>query len=627
MLAIRSRALSSAADAVGCFALLCASSCAAIAAQQAPVNAGAAPVSQATPPAATISVTAREVLLDVVVTDAKGNPVSGLRPSDFTVLEENQPQTIRRLEEHLPMSADDVARLTATPPLPPNTFTNYVPVINTNASTVVLLDALDTPTAAQQYLRKQLIDYLKNMQPGASIAIFQLDTEMRLIQGFSSDQAALLAAAESKRDMPSIQRPINGNREIYERTKREILRDGMNALGRYLAGFPGRKNLVWFTGQVPLTIFGTGMGNPFKDSFGVVGGSLGDLSDLTDQLTISRVAIYPVDSRGLDDGFDMSPAAGPHAHSGAGFMERMNNDIYDLTTIANNTGGKAYFNTNGLKDVIADIVRNGSNYYSLAYSTTNTQWNGEYRHIRVIVNRPGVQVQHRQGYYAVNRDQAEQRQIAAIQRRAARGQTAPPAENAPPAEPAPVANTPSSILPEQTADGAIVHHTRGGFQDAMILGAVPPTEIVFRASLRTGDAVQKFAKNTALPQGNYLQAGFQTRPFRTDTLLFQADMHHVRLTQTPDGVRHGQIEFAAIVYDQQGTPVNSLLSTAELDLSDATYQRLLQEGFSMRQQIAVPVKGNYFLRLGVHDVAGDQIGALEIPVDALHPGIAGQGLQ
>jgi VWFA-related protein len=568
-------------------------------------------------PTTTLSVTAREVLLDVVVTDAQNHPVTGLKPWDFKILEENQPQTIRRLEEHLPMSADDVARLTAVPPLPPNTFTNYVPLINTNASTVILLDALDTPITAQQYLRGQLIDYLKAMQPGASIAIFQLDTEMRLIQGFSSDQATLLAAAESKRNMPSLQRPINGNRTIYEQTKREILRDGMNALGRYLAGFPGRKNLVWFTGQVPLTVFGTGFDNPFKDSFGVVGGSLGDFSDLTDQLTLSRVSIYPVDSRGLDDGFDMSPTAGPHAHSGPSFMERMNNDIFDLTSIANNTGGKAYFNTNGLNNVIAEIVRNGSNYYSLAYATTNTQWDGEYRHIKVTVNRPGVQLQYRPGYYATDRSAAEQKQIAAIERRGAHGQTAPPADT-----------TPTSILPpDQTADGAVVHHTHGGFQDAMVLGAIPPTEIVFKASLATGNDVQKFEKHTPLPQGNYLQAAFQARPFRTDTILFQADMHRIRLTQTPDGLRHGAVEFAAVLYDQRGEPVNSLLSTAQLDLTAATYQKLLHDGFSMRQQIAVPVKGNYFLRLGVHDVTGDQVGALEIPVDALQPGIAGQGLQ
>ena len=237
-------------------------------AQQAPAS--------AQPSVTTLSVTTREVLLDVLVTDASGHPVTGLKPSDFNVMEEDAPQSIKNLEEHHPMTAADVARLTTARALPPNTFTNFTPVLNTNASTVILLDALDTPLTAQMYLRQQVINYLKNMQPGASIAIFQLDTEMRLIQGFSSDQQMLLAAAESKRDMPSLQRPIRGTNEEYRRVKRETLRDGLQSMGRYLAAFPGRKNLIWFTGEVPLTIFGTGLGTPFKDSFDVLGGASPD---------------------------------------------------------------------------------------------------------------------------------------------------------------------------------------------------------------------------------------------------------------------------------------------------------------------------------------------------------------
>ena len=53
---------------------------------------------------------------------------------------------------------------------------------------------------------------------------------------------------------------------------------------------------------------------------------------------------------------------------------------------------------------------------------------------------------------------------------------------------------------------------------------------------------------------------------------------------------------------------------------------MLATGLPARQEIAVPVKGNYFLRVGVHDVASDHIGALEIPVDEVHPGVFGQGL-
>ena len=95
----------------------------------------------------------REILLDVLVTDAAGNPVIGLKASDFKITEEGDPQVIKSLEEHHPMSAAEVAKLKSGPALPPNTFTNFTPVLNTNASTVILLDALNTPITAQMYLR------------------------------------------------------------------------------------------------------------------------------------------------------------------------------------------------------------------------------------------------------------------------------------------------------------------------------------------------------------------------------------------------------------------------------------------------------------------------------------------
>ena len=100
----------------------------------------------------------------------------------------------------------------------------------------------------------------------------------------------------------------------------------------------------------------------------------------------------------------------------------------------------------------------------------------------------------------------------------------------------------------------------------------------------------------------------------------------LRLRRTPNGARQGTVETVTIVYDQTGDRVNSLITTAMLKLSEADYRKLLADGFQERQEIAVPVKGNYFLRVGVHDVASDRIGVLEIPVDAVHPGVAGQAL-
>jgi VWFA-related protein len=565
--------------------------------------------SAAAPPAVpTLAVTSREVLLDVSVVDAAGRPVTGLRASDFTVTEDGVTQTVKRLEEHLPMSADDTARMQSGPSLPPNTFTNYTPMANSNARVVILLDALDTPVTAQEYLRNQLIAFLKSMQPGPAIAIFQLADDIRLIQGFTADRQALLAAAQSSRDMPSLFRPVDGNRVEYRESKHELVRASMQMLGRYLAGFPGRKSLIWFTGdlpvftgQNPLSLIGSGHAYPFKDTF-----SLDELPDdpgsLADEQTLSRVAVDPVDARGLE---------------GGALLARMSKDIYNLESVAHATGGKAFYNTNGFKEILADIVSNSSNYYSLSYAPANRSWDGQFRHIKVTVDRPNLRVQHREGYFAYNRDAAEQRQAASLARRiASRG-----------GQPAPVVTTQSSGLPgQEDQSGALVRHPKGGFDAAMLLGAVPPTELVFTASLAPGDAIVKLKKNAPLPQGNYLRAAWQDKPFRNDTILFNLNVHHVKWTQTGDGIRHALVDCVTIVYSQDGAPVNSLLSTAQLDVDEAKWHALLHSGLPVVQQIAVPVKGNYFLRLGVHDQGYDRIGALEIPVDQIKIGIRGQGL-
>ena len=225
-------------------------------------------------PSATLSIAAREVLLDVVVTGRNGQPVTGLTPADFTIVEEGQSQRLAHLEEHHPMSGGDLARLKSMPQLPPNTFTNYTPVANTNSSTVILLDALNTRIEDQMELRQELIDYIKHMQPGTPIAIFRIDTEMHLIQGFTADPAVLLDAAKSKRNLPSLQKLLPGTREEYGSIRSDILSSGFRLMGLYLGGFPGRKNLIWITGSIPSTYrndpLASSLGMSFRDDVDVL---------------------------------------------------------------------------------------------------------------------------------------------------------------------------------------------------------------------------------------------------------------------------------------------------------------------------------------------------------------------
>ena len=577
------------------------------------------PASIAAQPAPSLTITSREVLLDLVVTDQQRRPVTGLTAADFTITEEKQPQILRHMEEHATLSAADVAKLKAAPPLPPNTFTNFAPVANSNAYTVILLDALNTPLDAQMELRGQLISYLKHMEPGTPIAIFQLDTQMRLVQGFSTDPKVLLAAADGKRNMPSLQKPVRGDHYYNVVSKNQILGEGMQSIGRYLAGFPGRKNLVWFTGSVPQWAVGSPtleeverrVGNPFKDSFNVFDDQI---AGLTDAMSLSRVAVYPIDARGLQT-LPQFDASRRHAGNTTGFYNRQAFGHLELDQVADATGGKAYYNTNGLKETLTEIVNNGSNYYTLAYSTTNQQWDGKFRHIRITVNRPGVKLQYRPGYYAVDRTQLEQRQLASLQKRIAAGQQV--------AQAVPQASQDAPVVDE---NGATIKRPKGGFDAVMALGAVPPTEIVFTASVDIDNSLVKLSKSDALPKDNYLKPEYKDKPFHNFNLDIHTDPRSLSITQSSDGKRHGSLQVVAALYTSDGDMINSIEKMVNLDLTDASYRNLLDDGLPVKLQISVPLKGNYFLRVGIHDISSDRVGAVEIPVDQIHPNIVPQAL-
>ncbi len=377
-------------------------------------DAPAAAADQAQPAAPVISVTTHEVLLDVVVTDG-GRAVTGLKASDFTVLEDGKPQVVASLEEHVPISAALNAQAAPSPALPSNTFTNFVPAANTNAYTVILLDALNTRLDDQMSLRLALIKYLKKMQPGPPVAIFERDTKMHLVQGFTSDPQVLLAAAESERDRPAMPNVIRATREEYLEYRLDEVSLGFQLLGRYLAAFPGRKNLIWFTGALPQSNILTPMGDPFNDEFKILEG---DPHDLTAALTLSRVAVYPIDSRGLQAAPQYTAAAKgpPAANAPVQFETGQAFQHLALDSIAESTGGRAYYNSNGLGAKITEIEENGSSYYTLTYATTNKTWNGEFQHIKVAVDRPNVKLQYRQGYYAVDRTKQEKAQLDDIQK-------------------------------------------------------------------------------------------------------------------------------------------------------------------------------------------------------------------
>jgi len=566
-------------------------------------------------PALTLKVAAREVVVDVQVLDKKGQPLTGLTADDFKIVEEREPQSIRSFEEHRPKPALEVENPKLAPSLPLNTFTNYTPVANQGTPIVILIDAMDTTsTDLQMERRVALINYFKHLPPGQPpIAIFQFDRTLRMIQGFTSDPKVLLAAAESLRDMPndslppSVMAAMGTPDELRERQK--AIENAMRMLTRYIAGYPGRKHLVWFTWQMPMS--------PIPEKIvPVTGSQKGDAQALTDVLTINRVTVSVVDSAGLANP-EIFP--GPASVGRAmGSAHRLFN-LTNMDMVADQAGGKAYYNSNDLTAVITDLINTGSNYYTLVYSTTNTNWNGEYRSIKVLVDRPDVTLRHKQGYYALNLNTAAQGKVSSDEKR--RGEAAELASTTGASAAAPSLRKSPGIASgaAPSASPAAPTPQKTGFQQVMELGAAPPTEILLVAHIEPDTNQGREGKDAPLPAENFMKTDWQHKPFRTYTVVLNADAGSILLDKTPDGARHGKIEIAAVLYTQENEQVNSIFRSVAFALNPDQYRRLLATGLLTKMQFAIPVKGNFFLRLGIHDVNGDKIGAFEIPVDQIKP--------
>src|ERR1035437_2648936 len=134
------------------------------------------------PPASTLKVYAHETIVDVTVTDAKGNPVHGLTKENFAVKEDNKPQPIHSFAEFGNIEPEDVA----LPNLPPNVYTTRQPPPAGNAVNAFLLDffniaalpgidltgaedAQGRSIAAMNAVKHEAKKYVASMAPGTRV--------------------------------------------------------------------------------------------------------------------------------------------------------------------------------------------------------------------------------------------------------------------------------------------------------------------------------------------------------------------------------------------------------------------------------------------------------------------------
>lgn len=558
--------------------------------------------------------TSQLVIEDVVATDAQQNPIHNLTASDFTIFEDGHPQTIKVFEEH---SAGAPQQMPPLPKFAPGKFTNFSEAPPNGALNILLFDKLNTPLSAQATVTNQVLKYLKQAPEGTRIAIFALTTQLRLLQGFTSDPALLRTIVTGKKalagssplmtdgaenDNSMLNAIDSDNNDIFgnspdaatvmsnleqfeseQQSFQLMLRarytlDAFNQLARYLTNLPGRKNLIWFSGSFPLSIMPDG---DLQDPFSAVASSEDEFRATVNLLARSQVAVYPIDARQLmtDPALDAASSGRNYIKNAMAaeqkFYQETENEHSTMSQMAEATGGKAFVNTNDLTGAVSKAIEAGSNYYTLAYSPTNKDQNGKYRNIEVNVARPGVKLSYRRGYFGDE-----------------------PASSKHPAEAEDAqTDTMSNYNPLRTA---------------MLLGAPDPDQVVFIADARptsTGTETELAPNNQPEPK--------ISGPFRRYTITFVVNPKDLNCEVMPDGQHHCALEFLTYAYDADGVLVNTQMNGIDASFSPERYDAFLKRPLAYRQQISVPVNGKYYLRLGLRDDIADHVGALEFPVASI----------
>jgi VWFA-related protein len=574
----------------------------------------------------------RAVAVDVVVTKGLDQPIGGLHKQDFQLLEDGKPQSIDFFEEHTAVPAPSEIKLA---PMPPNVFTNVPAAPSTDSVNVLLLDTLNTDREDQTYIQQQVREFLKTMQPNMQIAIFALGSKLRFIQGFTTDRTEIQTAFNDKKYGASIEKPdpsraLQDKQEDVEQVGRlkslgmsqagiEALQsaqidfanyqadqrvtmtlEALQQLARYLAGIPGRKNLIWFSSSFPVSVFPA---PSEKQSFSQTRNYTVAVKETADLLTLSKIAVYPVGAEGLMLSHIMEPrSAGavntegvmPDRRSGASTSERPGNfmtpyvdeaaaratKMAAMEQLAADTGGKAIFNANDLAAATARAINNGAHYYTIVYTPTDKKLDGQYRRIEVKLTEGKYKLAYRRGYYAD--DTGSQPAMGSY---LASRPLSPNigAESGPKPKPDPL--TP------------LMNH-----------GMPSASQILYGVRILPA---------AAQPDVKAKRAGYNTKltgPSTRYIVDFLIDSKKIQLQTMPDGKRNGAVRVELIAYDHDGKPLNWIVQTLGLSFDPANYAAIQHSGIPAHLEIDIP-NADVYLATGIYDFSANKAGTLEIPLE------------
>jgi VWFA-related protein len=368
----------------------------------------------------TLSVKSQLVVETVIAKDKQGNLIPGLTAKDFTVTEDGVPQTVRFCEHQelatnaaplaLSTSATEelklyktLARTQITPEA--NESDRYkdrrLLALYFDMSAMRPADQLRALTAAEQFLRTQMttVDLVSILRyQGGSVDILQDFTADRnkllsilntLIVGEGQGSAETIDDASSA-DTGAAFGQDDGEFNVFN-TDRQL--SALQTAAKMLGQLNEKKSLIYFASGLRLN----GVDNQAQ------------LHATVDAAIKAGVSFWPIDARGLvaeaplGDATQGSPG-NSGVYSGAAALATTSNFQQSQDTLfalAEDTGGKALFDTNDLTRGIVQAQHAVSDYYILGYYATNTVQNGRFRRVKVSLSQNlAASLDYRQGYYA-----------------------------------------------------------------------------------------------------------------------------------------------------------------------------------------------------------------------------------
>jgi VWFA-related protein len=367
------------------------------------------------------------IYVNVVVRDNAGNIVRNLKAEDFSLVEDDKAQQITAFNfEEVPseamaaaIDAEPVAPI-LTPLAKPAADAKPAaevspakadPIDLKNRRLIVLL--FDASSMQPEELERAVEsgrEYIATrLTPADLVAVAAVGSSLQIYQDFTADRETLIAALGRFSGVDTV-----GFQEGTTPTGEETDADGFVAddsefnvfntdrrlmaieqLSDALAPVQQKKSIVYFN---------SGMTQRGEDN-------QVQLRAAIDRAVKANVSIYPVDARGLTAivpggaASQSSGRGGTSMFSGRGVSRQFDSQAASqdtLVSLASDTGGKAFLDTNDFGGVYTRVINDTSAYYLLGYSSTNPARDGRFRRIRVKVARAGasLKVEHRNGYYA-----------------------------------------------------------------------------------------------------------------------------------------------------------------------------------------------------------------------------------